>query len=372
MMWSVFSLFRTLSLSMSLHAIVFSVIFINAEGGSLSKKRPFNNSISAIFVFGDSTVDSGNNNYWKTIFKANFPPYGMDFINHIPTGRYTDGRLITDFLVSYVGIKEYVPPYLDPTLSLEELMTGVSFASGASGFDPLTPTLSGVISMQKQMEYFKEYKTRLELAIGKERTEILINKAGFLISAGTNDFVINYYGTPFRRKTFTISSYEQLLLQQVQHFVQDLIDQGGRIIGLVGLPPLGCLPAVITLTLGGAFHNRECIESLSSVGFDYNQKLQNTLKTMESYAYGAKIVYADIYTPLDEMIRNPSQFGFEEVHSGCCGSGYIEASILCNPTSHVCFDASKYLFFDSVHPTEAAYYYIFNALRPLIDQVLKN
>lgn len=43
---------------------------------------------------------------------------------------------------SYVGIKEYVPPYLDPTLSIEELMTGVSFASAGSGFDPLTPQLS--------------------------------------------------------------------------------------------------------------------------------------------------------------------------------------------------------------------------------------
>lgn len=40
-----------------------------------------------------------------------------------------------------MGIKDFVPPYLDPSLSLDELMTGVSFASGSSGFDPLTAQL---------------------------------------------------------------------------------------------------------------------------------------------------------------------------------------------------------------------------------------
>lgn len=48
---------------------------------------------------------------------------------------------------SYMGIKDFVPPYLDPSLSLEELMTGVSFASGSSGFDPLTAQLSVRLSL---------------------------------------------------------------------------------------------------------------------------------------------------------------------------------------------------------------------------------
>lgn len=46
----------------------------------------------------------------------------------------------------YLGVKEFVPPYLDPTLSIEELMTGVSFASAGSGFDPLTPAISVSLS----------------------------------------------------------------------------------------------------------------------------------------------------------------------------------------------------------------------------------
>lgn len=52
--------------------------------------------VPAIITFGDSTVDVGNNDYIKTIFKADHPPYGKDFKNQEPTGRFCDGKLATD------------------------------------------------------------------------------------------------------------------------------------------------------------------------------------------------------------------------------------------------------------------------------------
>lgn len=42
----------------------------------------------------------------------------------------------------YAGLKDLIPPYLDPNVSLQEMMTGVSFASAGSGFDPVTPKFS--------------------------------------------------------------------------------------------------------------------------------------------------------------------------------------------------------------------------------------
>lgn len=52
--------------------------------------------VPAIISFGDSAVDVGNNDYLATIFKANYPPYGRDFANHEPTGRFCNGKLATD------------------------------------------------------------------------------------------------------------------------------------------------------------------------------------------------------------------------------------------------------------------------------------
>jgi len=42
--------------------------------------------------------------------------------------------------------------------------------------------------------------------------------------------------------------------------------------------------------------------------------------------------------------------------SACCGVANIEAGILCNSFSlRVCQNVTKYVFWDSIHPTERAY-----------------
>ncbi|KAG6783662.1 hypothetical protein POTOM_009325 [Populus tomentosa] len=40
-----------------------------------------------------------------------------------------------------LGIKDTLPAYLDPIILPQDLVSGVMFASGGSGFDPLTPKL---------------------------------------------------------------------------------------------------------------------------------------------------------------------------------------------------------------------------------------
>ena len=40
-----------------------------------------------------------------------------------------------------LGIKELLPAYLKPNLEGSDLVTGVCFASGGSGYDPLTSIL---------------------------------------------------------------------------------------------------------------------------------------------------------------------------------------------------------------------------------------
>ncbi len=53
--------------------------------------------VSALYVFGDSLFDNGNNNLLPTIAKANFLPYGVNFAKG-PTGRFTNGRNVVDFI----------------------------------------------------------------------------------------------------------------------------------------------------------------------------------------------------------------------------------------------------------------------------------
>ena len=52
----------------------------------------------ALIVLGDSTLDARNNNNIDTTAKCNFPPYDRDFPGGIPTGRFSNGKLTSDFL----------------------------------------------------------------------------------------------------------------------------------------------------------------------------------------------------------------------------------------------------------------------------------
>lgn len=57
--------------------------------------------VRGIFVFGDSLVDVGNNNYLSSIAKSNYYPYGVDF-EYGPTGRFCNGKTFVDFIGKFL------------------------------------------------------------------------------------------------------------------------------------------------------------------------------------------------------------------------------------------------------------------------------
>lgn len=95
-------------------------------------------NVPAVIVFGDSSVDSGNNNHIATVLKSNFRPYGRDFDGGRPTGRFSNGRVPPDFIAEAFGVKRYIPAYLDPAYTIEDFATGVCFASAGTGYDHAT------------------------------------------------------------------------------------------------------------------------------------------------------------------------------------------------------------------------------------------
>jgi hypothetical protein len=57
--------------------------------------------VPAVYVFGDSTLDVGNNNYLpgKDVPRANKPYYGIDLPGSgRPTGRFSNGYNTADFV----------------------------------------------------------------------------------------------------------------------------------------------------------------------------------------------------------------------------------------------------------------------------------
>ncbi|XP_058111293.1 GDSL esterase/lipase At2g24560-like [Magnolia sinica] len=309
----------------------------------------------AVLIFGDSTVDTGNNNYIGTLFKANHSPYGVDYLDHVATGRFSDGRLVPDMLVSELGIKESLPPFLNRQLSDDEIKTGVSFASAGSGIDDLTTMASGVIPVSRQPLMFNNYKNRLKSIVGDEEANKTISNALILISAGTNDFIFNWYDIRSRRLQFhNITGYQDFLQQRLRNLLMKLYHLGGRKFIVAGLPPIGCLPFQITAKFKNPLQ-RACIEEQNSDATIYNAKLKNMLLEIQSSLSGSRFIYGGIYDLVIDMVNHPEKYGFVDTNKGCCGTGFLEMGPLCNIFTPPCVDASKFLFWDAVHPTEAAY-----------------
>ncbi|KAF6144352.1 hypothetical protein GIB67_024579 [Kingdonia uniflora] len=86
----------------------------------------------AFFVFGDSLVDNGNNNYLATSARADSYPYGIDYPTHRATGRFSNGKNIPDLISEAIGAEPTLP-YLSPQLTGQRLLVGANFASAGIG-----------------------------------------------------------------------------------------------------------------------------------------------------------------------------------------------------------------------------------------------
>lgn len=316
-------------------------------------KLPPNISVPAIIVFGDSIVDTGNNNNLGTIVKCNFAPYGKDFKGGVPTGRFCNGKVPADFLVEELGIKEFVPAYSDPTLSPSDLLTGVCFASGGSGYDPLTPKLVSVIPLSEQLKSFQEYITKLKGLVGEDKTNFILANSIFLVVAGSDDIANTYFFLRARKSQYDVPAYTDLMVNSASDFLEELYALGARRIAVFSAPPIGCVPAQRTLA-GGS--ERACAADYNQAALLFNKKLSAKLDSFRTNMSNSKIVYIDVYNPLLDLIQKPQEYGFEIVNKGCCGTGNLEVAILCNRySSSICTNASSYVFWDSYHPTESAY-----------------
>ena len=83
---------------------------------------------------------------------------------------------------------------------------------------------------------------------------------------------------------------------------------GARKIGVTSLPPLGCLPAAITLF---GFHEPGCVARINTDAQAFNKKLNNAANSLQKKLPGLTVVIFDIYKPLYDVVKSPSNYGTE-------------------------------------------------------------
>jgi phospholipase/lecithinase/hemolysin len=165
--------------------------------------------------------------------------------------------------------------------------------------------LQSVIPLWEELEHYKEYQKDLRGYLGDEKANEVLGEALYLISIGTNDYLENYYLLSERSSEFSIEEYQNFLAGIAGNFITELYNLGARKISLGGVPPMGCLPLERTTNI---LFGSDCVEEYNNVAKDFNEKLKGLTANLNELT-GIRLVFANPYDVLFEMIQSPEFFG---------------------------------------------------------------
>ncbi|KAL9341810.1 hypothetical protein Peur_065135 [Populus x canadensis] len=306
----------------------------------------------AFLVFGDSLVDSGNNNYLATTARADSYPYGIDYPTHQATGRFSNGLNIPDLISEQIG-SEPPLPYLSPELRGQKLLVGANFASAGIGI--LNDTgiqFLNIIRMHRQLEFFQQYQQRVGALIGAEKAKRLVNQSLILLTVGGNDFVNNYFLVPFsaRSRQYDLPDYVKHLISEYKKILMRLYNLGARRVLVTGTGPLGCVPAELAMrsTNGG------CSAELQRAAALYNPQLERMIIDVNRKIGSDVFIAANTHQMHADFVSNPQAYGFTTSKIACCGQGPYNGLGLCTLLSNLCPNRELYAFWDPFHPSEKA------------------
>ncbi|XP_077229422.1 GDSL-like Lipase/Acylhydrolase superfamily protein [Tasmannia lanceolata] len=373
------------SFSPLLSILTISLVVAAAAAAASTTHSKYTNHFSKIYAFGDSFTDTGNtgsNSGPNAFIHVSNPPYGNTYFHH-PTNRYSDGRLVIDFLTTTLSLP-FLPPYLKRA---SDFSHGVDFAvAGSTALDheffvknnitvDITPQ-----SLQTQLKWFNNYLE--SKGCGAKRSpkcNLDVNDALFWVGEiGANDYAYSF------ASNVPSSTVQELAIKNVNAFLQALLEKGAKYVVVQGLPLTGCLPLALYLASPDDRDALGCVASANKQSNTHNRLLQAKIQQLRTQYPNAIISYADYWNAHRTIMQNPAKYGLTETFKTCCGSGggpyNFDIFATCgSPTASTpCADPSKFVNWDGVHLTEAMYRAVADLLlhrgysRPSFDVLLRS
>ncbi|KAH6756016.1 GDSL-like Lipase/Acylhydrolase superfamily protein [Perilla frutescens var. hirtella] len=310
--------------------------------------------VTAMFAFGDSLTDPGNNNYLNSFAKANYMPYGVDFYEGQPSGRFCNGKTFIDYLGELLGLP-VLPPYTSPFASGGNILRGVNYASAAGGILEETGRILGErFSLSQQVINFESTLSSLRSQMQDQELGNYLGKALVVMTLGSNDYINNYMQPSFYATSYiyTPKDYADLLINHYTRQILALHSLGLRKFLLGGIGPLGCIPNQLAT---GVAPPGKCVASSNDAVCIFNKKLKSLVDDLNTKYYnnGSVFAYGNTFGVFTDILNNAKTYGFDVTDRGCCGIGRNRGQITCLPFSVPCSNRKQHVFWDAFHPTQA-------------------
>ncbi|KAM5567890.1 GDSL esterase/lipase [Rosa sericea] len=321
----------------------------------------------AIYNFGDSNSDTGA---LSAVFYRLPSPYGNTFFGK-PSGRFSDGRLMIDFIAQKLGLP-FLSAYLDSVGA--NFRHGANFATGGSTILPIDGKLFegrfSPISLDIQFSQFAQLKARVNEVLSQDKSSYVsasiprpedFSKALYTLDMGQNDI---HAGLRFKTVNQVLESISDMTAQ-LALTIEQLYQQGGRIFWIHNTGPLGCLPLCLAHNQPepGDLDQNGCLKSYNEVAQEFNRQLKERVLNLRVKLSDAVLTYVDLYTAKYTLISETEKHGFSDALAQCCGR-QGDSPVHCGMNTTAvngtevfggsCSNPSKYISWDSVHYSDAA------------------
>ncbi|XP_065875524.1 GDSL esterase/lipase At5g14450-like [Euphorbia lathyris] len=351
---------RTIAIALTIAIVLLSFPFFNFS--------PAASQLPLLFNFGDSNSDTGG---YSASFHRLPSPHGDTYFGR-PSGRFSDGRLIIDFIAEKLGIP-YLNAYLDSISS--DFTHGANFAASGATIQPgngkLLDANFNPISLNIQILEFQQFKDRtIELyqqdrslwrRKGLPRPEDF-SKALYTLDCGQND--LDFWLETMMDEQKVVASIPNII-NQFALAIKELFQEGARKFWIHNTGPIGCLPIIVIVhpPKPGNVDSAGCVKSYNEVAQVFNKKLNQTISKLRTDLSDAVHILVDIYSAKYSLISEAKKNGFEDPLGCCCGQ-FGDYRVDCGTTTELvngtevygaaCSDPSKRISWDGIHYTEAA------------------
>uniref|UniRef100_A0A8R7R8L1 GDSL esterase/lipase n=1 Tax=Triticum urartu TaxID=4572 RepID=A0A8R7R8L1_TRIUA len=351
-----------------------------------------------MFVFGDDFVDNGNvpNIVGEKTSRQWSYPYGSYRSSNwsgapVPTGRFSNYRMQSDFIARMLGLAE-APPAYELTSDQSCDSSGMTFAVGGAGVFKVTSTAKKVPTLAAQVQAFKRLVNDDVISTRQLHHSVALiaisgndymsgSEANNVFYSSFDDVSSTYSGIQIKPSinisisTLLINFSWMQLDTYIGNVATEILDNvaqlqmlGVRKVLVNNLHPIGCMPSQTSS------NNYTTCDLLGNYGASVHNKYLNQMIGERDNVH-----ILDLYSAFTDIVNHAPGEGsdrskdFKRKLTPCCESSYEggycgERSSSGKHLYDLCDNPDKRFYWDEAHPTHAGWEAVMEALeQPLME-----